>query len=80
MSDEFNSNCRKKVFEGEDCSITNPNLGKARRENLEKKWDFYGRPLFRSSMSYDSEAERRKALWELGRRSNPMLKRDEDLD
>ncbi len=79
MSDEFNKNCSKNVFEGEGCSITNPELGKARKENFEMKWDFYGRTLLRSPMIYDSEAERRKAMWELGRKSNPMLQRKGDL-
>jgi hypothetical protein len=54
--DELNNNCSKNVFEGEEYFIINSELEKAKRDNLEKKWDFYGRPLFRSSMIYESEA------------------------
>ena len=77
MSD-FYKNYTRDIFAGEECAITNPELGKARRENSERKWNYYKRPLFASSMIYDSETERRKALWELGRKSNPMLKRNEE--
>ena len=74
MDQDFYKNYNKNVFKGEECSITNPELGRTRRENSEQKWDYYGRKRFGSPMTYDNEAERRKALWELGRKSNPMLK------
>lgn len=75
---DFYKNYKKDVFAGEECAITNPNLERARRNNDEKKWDYYRKTRFTSSMPYDSEAERRKALWELGRKLNPMLKKDEE--
>lgn len=77
MSESFYKNYNKNVFEGEECSLTNPELGRARRENSEQKWDYHSRKRIVSSLVYDSEAERRKALWELGRKSNPMLKGSE---
>lgn len=75
MSD-FYKNYNRNIFAGEECAITNPDLGRARLANSENKWDYYQRTRFTSSMVYDSEAERRKALWELGRKLNPMLKKE----
>lgn len=80
MGNDFYRNYNKNVFEGEEFSVTNSDLEKARMENSKKKWDYYKKSRSSSSMSYDSETERRKALWELGRKSNPMLKHREDLD
>ena len=76
MSD-FYKNYTRDIFAGEECAINNPHLEKVRQNNAEQKWDFYRKTPFTSSMLYGSVAERRKALWELGRKLNPILKKDE---
>ena len=45
MSDDFFRKYNKNVFEGEDCSITNPELTKARAKNDAQKWDYHKQHL-----------------------------------
>ncbi len=42
MSD-FYKNYNRNIFAGEECAITNPDLGRARLANSENKWDYYQR-------------------------------------
>lgn len=59
MSDDFFRNYNKNLFEGEDCSVTNPELARARAKNDGQKWDYHKQQLLELARKSNPMLKRR---------------------